>query len=369
MIKIGVIGGGLNSAVGRAHLSALALANSYEITVASFSRNEEQNKKTAHFINLNENKIYNDYKKLIDENKDQIDLVLVLTPTDQHKDQVIYALKNGLNVICEKALGTSVEEIQEIRTHLMESKQRLYVIYNYLGYPMVKELKYMIQNGFLGNVHTVQIEMPQEGFTKLINGQSIVPQSWRLKDQFIPTISLDLGVHLHMLVHYLTQKVPFRVSASSKSRGNFKNIIDDVNAIIEYSDEMTCNMWYSKSALGHRNGLAIRVYGTKGSANWIQMDPEYIQFNTAEGLCMKIDRTSPGITIANSSKYNLFKGGHPLGFVEALSNYYRDLAENFTAFGEAINKKEVFGLVESLEGMNLLKAIALSSNENKWIQL
>src|SRR5690606_41004609 len=62
----------------------------------------------------------------------------------------------------------------------------------------------------------VQIEMPQEGFVRLdAKGEKPLPQAWRLKDGFIPTISLDLGVHLHHLMAFLTGKSPLKVDRKS----------------------------------------------------------------------------------------------------------------------------------------------------------
>lgn len=370
MIKIGIIGGGINSAVGKAHISALMMTRKFKIIAATFSRSEEMNKLSAEYHGLSLDKLYSDYQSLIHENKNALDFVLILSPTNQHKEQVIFAFKNSINVICEKALGISVTELNEIKSEKDKSNSKIFVIYNYIGYPMVKELRQMILNDKLGTLFSIQIEMPQEGFVKLNGGNKIVPQEWRLKDYQIPTISLDLGVHLHSLIFYLTRLTPKKVNAVSKTRGNFKNIIDDVNAIINYSEDLICNMWYSKSALGHRNGLKLRLYGTKGSAIWEQINPDFIYYNDVEGNSMIIDKSSPNIIIANDTNYNNFKPGHPSGFVEALSNYYLDIFLNYKKeIDTQKSNLEILGLDESIEGLKLFTAIATSSNENRWINI
>lgn len=370
MIKIGIIGGGINSAVGKAHIAALTMTRKFEIIAAAFSRDEQVNFSSGKYYGLSIDKLYSDYKSLINNKKDKLDFVLILTPTDQHKEQVIYAFKNNIHVICEKALAISCEEAEEIKSEQFSSKSKLYVIYNYLGYPMIKELKQMILHEKIGNIFSIQIEMPQEGFIKLNNGKIVVPQEWRLIDHEIPTISLDLGVHLHILIYYLTSSSPKNVIAISKSRGNFENIIDDVNAIIQYTNGLVCNMWYSKAALGHRNGLKLRIYGTKGSAYWEQMNPEFIYYNDLEGNSSIIDKSSSNLYIANNKEYNYFKPGHPSGFVEALSNYYFDLSLEFTNQRIYSNSNsEVFGIDESIEGLKLFSAISKSSSENTWVEI
>ena len=47
MFIVGVLGGGINSAVGRAHMSALRLDGNWDIQAAHFSRNPEVNLKSA----------------------------------------------------------------------------------------------------------------------------------------------------------------------------------------------------------------------------------------------------------------------------------------------------------------------------------
>ena len=70
---------------------------------------------------------------------------------------------------------------------------------------MLRELRQMIAEGRLGKLNLVQIEMPQEGFARLNKqGQKPQPQAWRLRDGKVPTISLDLGAHLHQMVYFLS---------------------------------------------------------------------------------------------------------------------------------------------------------------------
>ena len=370
MIKVGIIGGGINSAVGNAHLAAIRLSNNFQIVAAIFSRDKNINNETAEKVGIPQDKIYSNYEVMIDDNINILDFLIILTPTDQHFEQVIYALNKNLNVICEKALTSSVNQALNIQKVLDKSKAQLFVIYNYLGYPMVKELRSIIDKGEIGNIFSIQVEMPQEGFVKTINGKLPMPQSWRLNDnKLTPILSLDLGVHLHSLIKFITKLKPLSVVAVSNSKGNFNEIITEINAIIKCSNDVICNMWYSKTSLGHRNGMKIRVYGSKGSLFWEQINPEYITFNDIEGGRIILDRNSPKIEVANSNNYNLFKGGHPTGFIEALTNYYNDISQTFIDKKLNYSNQNVFGIKESIEGLKLFEAINRSSNTKSWEQV
>ena len=167
--------------------------------------------------------------------KNNIDAIIVLTPTNQHATQVIELIKYGIPIICEKSLSTSIKETIEIEKTLNKNNGFLAVIFNYLGYPIIRELKHLIAIERLGKINHIQIEMPQEGFARITNeGNPIIPQKWRMKDNRVPTISLDLGVHLHMFIKYLTNETPNSVVAQSNSYGNFSSIVDNVLISITY---------------------------------------------------------------------------------------------------------------------------------------
>lgn len=166
------------------------------------------------------------------------------------------------------------------------------VIYNYSGYPMVRELRRMIRDGELGEILHFQAEMPQEGFLRTDNKRNKPqPQAWRLSDSSVPRIHLDLAVHLHELIHYLTGLKPITVVADQASRGWF-DVIDNVTCLARYTENVQGQFWFSKCALGHRNGLRLRIYGSKASAEWYQMNPEEAVISYGDGRRQILDRAS-----------------------------------------------------------------------------
>lgn len=370
-LKIAFVGGAYDSAVGRAHRAAISMDQYFELIAGCFSRNKEKNIETAIQYGVDTNRIYNDFNSLLEYEKENIDAIVILTPQNQHIDQINKSLDFGIPIICEKALVSSSKEAIAIREKLIKKKGFLAVTYNYTGYPMIRELKHMIRSGFLGEIQQLHMEMPQEGFARLSNeGKPIYPQNWRLKDSFVPTISLDLGVHLHMMGTFLTGSSPIEVVSVASSRGNFNEVIDNVQFLANYTNNIDSSYWYSKTAFGYRNGLKIRIFGKKGSAEWVQGNPEYINFADNSGGKYCLDRTSKNIKIANNSRYQRFKAGHPAGFLEAFANYYVDLAhslykkKNISSVSESI--KYVFGVNESIEGLKMLESVARSSSSKKW---
>lgn len=365
-IKLAFLGGGLNSAVGQTHRIAIEMDKRYKLVAGCFSRNEEININTAYEYDVDIDRCYKDLDELIENEKNSIDAICILTPTPNHKDEILKCIKNGIKVICEKALSASVEEALEIKAELEKYNGFLVVTYNYTGYPMLRELKTMIKENKLGKIEQVHIEMPQESFAKLDkNGNPQKPQEWRLIDHELPTLSLDLGTHTHDITSFLTEEHPIELIAVQNSFGSFRNIVDNSIAIANYTNDIVSNIWFSKAALGHRNGLRVRIYGEIGSAEWFQLDPENLYFSDNRGNKLIIDRASLGVNISTELRYNRFKAGHPAGFIEAFANYYSDIADFIV--GKVDNKnKYVFGIEDALEGLRMLEAMTKSSKNKGW---
>jgi predicted dehydrogenase len=235
---------------------------------------------------------------------------------------------------------------------------------------MLRELKVMIGAGRLGKIQQIHIEMPQEGFAKLNRDHSpMIPQSWRLRDfETVSAVSLDLGVHVHSIVRFLTGAAPTKVVARAESLGNFSDIVDNVNCLALYDNELSCNIWFGKVALGERNGLRVRVFGEIGSAEWRQEYPEELKLADVYGNRTVIDRGNNNVEIASQARYTRFKVGHPAGFIEALANFYWDVGDllDRRAGGLPLDDFKIYSVDAALEGLKMMEAITLSSQSSKW---
>jgi predicted dehydrogenase len=370
MLKCGFIGGSYKSAIGTTHKIASQMDGRWELVSGCFSRNQITNLETAKLWNVP--RVYNNWQEFLLQELSLIDAVIILTPTPAHTPLILKALELGYSVICEKALCSSVEDAIKIYSTSKNEKNFLGVIYNYTGYPMVRELREMIHAGELGRLFQVNIEMPQEGYIRLDKtGNPYKIQSWRKQDREIPTISLDLGVHIHNLVNFLTKESPLRVIGKQNSFGFQQGIIDNISCIAEYSNNLYCNIWYSKISIGKTNGLKIQVFGESGSAEWFQMNPESLIFTDQFGNQSNIQRSSCNVKIASDMRYNRFKAGHPAGFIEAFANYYYDLADALENFKKTniVNSQWIFDDKHSLEGLKMMSAINLSSETSKWVNI
>lgn len=369
-LRLAFIGGSIQSAIGYTHFTASRMDGLFTLVAGCFSRDAELNLQSAKTYGVE--RVYPDYLSLLREERERIDAVVILTPIPSHYEIIRAALDLGVPVISEKALALSSAECRSIEDCVHKNQAYLAVTLNYSAYPMVRQLRKMVQDGQFGELQQMVIEMPQESFLR----DDLNAQAWRQRDYYVPTVSLDLGVHVHHLLHFVSGLKPLSVSADRAAFGKLPKLIDSVHGFAHYENNVRVQVWWGKTALGQRNGLRIRVYGSQGSAQWSQMDPEFLHWADNQGHCYILDRASKEATLARESRYNRFKAGHPSGFIEAFANLYTDLAQDLTAFKQAKARGEVFqrhpyvfGVDHAIDGLAFIEAMDQSARQQQWVHL
>ena len=371
-LKLGFIGGGLNSAVGPAHRVASQMDGRWELVAGAFSRHPEINDATGTSWGVSADRVYDHWEDLLAAELGQLDAVAVLTPIPSHAEEIDRLLHAGFDVISEKSITGSSAEATSLAHSADQHSRFLAVTFNYSGYPMIRELRARIQAGELGRIQSVQVEMPQESFSRVdATGRPLVPQEWRQHDGSIPTVSLDLGIHTHHLVQFLLGSDPISVVATQAHHGLITEVVDYVSCLAKYPDDVDVNMWFGKCALGNRNGLRIRVYGDLAACEWIQAHPEELRFADRAGNIRILDRATPGTLVAGDVRYMRFKAGHPAGFVEAFANLYWDLADSLIKHQETGESESqfVFGPVDAARGLAMMESMAASAASGVWQQV
>ncbi|NDB95908.1 MAG: gfo/Idh/MocA family oxidoreductase, partial [Verrucomicrobia bacterium] len=179
--RLGFIGGALDSAVGYAHFSACRMDRCWSLEAGFFSPQKALNKRTAETYGVACAHLHHDFHSFLNKERKNLDAVSILSPTPLHKSMVADCLRVGIPVICEKALTVASRDILELESCRSKTRGFLAVIYNYSGYPMVREMRRLIRTGKLGKILHFQAEMPQEGYMRTDSqGRKPKVQSWRL---------------------------------------------------------------------------------------------------------------------------------------------------------------------------------------------
>jgi predicted dehydrogenase len=365
-LQLGFIGGALNSAVGYTHWVSSQLDGRWQVVAGCFSCHAQVNRETAEQWRIEPERLHPDWQTLVARERERLDAVVVLTPTPDHADIVCGLLRAGIPVICEKAMAADLAQSESIHEALLETRGFLAVTYNYSGYPMVRDLRRHVLEGTLGRLLQLQVEFPSDGFIQPT--ERMHPQAWRLRDGQIPTILLDLAVHVHHLAAFLSGATPASVNADFHHFSEFAGIVDDAYLWVEYGDGLRGSFWVSKTSLGHRNGLRLRLFGDRGSAEWVQEEAERLHIYRKDSSRVTYDR---GNAAHAGEIRERFKPGHPAGFVEAFANLYADIAE---ALGQhraqgRHDSPYVYGWRHAHQGLMLLEAAARSHRSRQWVSL
>jgi predicted dehydrogenase len=371
-LKLGFIGGGISSSIGRVHFVASQLDNHWNVVSGFFSRDQKINKDTSELWGIDKSRTYNSLEEFIVSESERIDAVVILTPAPRHKKDILRIMDAGIPIICEKPMTSSLDEALLIKEKAKGKNNLLSVTYNYSGYPMVRELRSLVEKGKLGKIHRIDLEMPQEGFIRInpTTGKLNKPKEWRLSDGDIPTICLDLGIHLHHLANFLTGEEPTHVMSKFSNSLVYENIVDDAMLWLKYDSGLTGSFWMSKVALGSRNGLKIRLYGTKASATWEQTDSENLLVCYKDGSRVSVDRSTKALS-CGEYRYNRYTVGHPAGFIEAFANLYNDLYDviRIKSLAHKHNSPYVYGINHSVAGMRLFSAAKQSNDQGCWVKV
>ncbi len=172
----------------------------------------------------------------------------------------------------------------------------------------------------IGKIHEISLYMPQQALTsKRIHNV----KDWRKKDKEIPTLHLDLVVHLLSILKFLFPRI--NIKKVNAKNLKIKRLTHTSLLWLETSDNKFVNIYASKYSLGDRNSLSIDIKGSNGRLKWEHNEPEILKYYDNTGTLSYYDRASQFLKISKDEIYNRYSAGHPYGFIEAISNYYIDI--------------------------------------------
>jgi len=149
-VKVGI--SGLGRSGWDIHANALEKCSSMYSIVAVSDPLEERRKEAVHRFGC---KAYPDFKSLLED--EEVELVVVATPSHLHAPQAIEALKSGKNVVCEKPMATSLAEADEMIKTAKETGRILTVFHNKRYTPDFLKVREVVKSGKLGRIVLVKI--------------------------------------------------------------------------------------------------------------------------------------------------------------------------------------------------------------------
>lgn len=372
-LKLGIIGGGPNSWIGHVHRIASRFDDKYILVAGVFSRNSKKSISFGKSLGIDPQRCYSNYSEMADkENKlrNKIDIVSIMTPPGSHQKIAEKFIDKNIHIISDKPFAANLKQAKSLFKKIKSNNKIKYALtHNYSAYPMVREAKTLVGKGKIGKIEYVNFEYIQDWSDgkkfNSINAKKLF--DWKLDPKIvgISTVLNELGSHGYHLAMYISGLKAKKVFADISQTSKKIKMDNNAQILIEFEKGAKGMFWTSTNTKGGVYGLRIRVFGTKGSMEWIQNEPGYLRLNPSKGAVKILER---GFHDAKVSKnFSRIKYGHPEGYLDAFSNIYKEFAESLLSNR---SKKNFYpNEYEGLETAKFINACKISSKNKSWVKI
>ena len=372
-IKLGMVGGGKGSFIGEVHRMAARLDDRYELLAGALSSDANTAKESALSLNLDKKRSYSSFDTMAEVEaslEDGIEAVAIVTPNHLHAQVAEAFLNNGIHVICDKPLTSSLADAEGLASIVKDTGLVFAVTYNYSGYPMVRQAREMIQNGDLGELRVIQIEYAQGWLATDIEKTGHKQALWRTNPAKagIGGAIGDIGTHAFHLSEFVTGLQVKDLLADLDSMVSGRELDDNANILMKYTNDVKGMLWVSQIATGKENGLSIRVFGTKGGIEWSQENPNFLKFSRLGESLLTLSRGGPSIG-SSAGDATRIPSGHPEGFIEGFANIYSDTADLIIAHRSNSKTNSLAPTInDGIRGMQFIEtAVKSSTSGGVWL--
>ena len=376
-IRYGMVGGSMQAFIGEVHRKAINFDPRVELVAGCFSTREALNRETGETYGLDPERVYADYKVMAEKEAardDGIDFVSIVTPNSTHYPVAKAFLEAGINVVCEKPLCFTVEQAEDLKA-TAEAKGLLFgVTHGYTGYCMSRVMREMVAEGKIGKVVSVNAEYAQDWLLDELdpdNKAELNMAVWRTDPKMTGASNCvgDIGTHIENYVAFITGLKIKRLLATTNTYGKALDL--NANIIVEYDNGANGAYWCSQVAAGHCNGLAVRIYGDKGSLEWAQETPDVVRYTPKNCAPQLIQRNTAAVT-EKAGACARIPSGHPEGLYVAFANLYQNYVSALIAKrnGEDASQFIYPTVDEGIEGVKFVHAVVESAaNNSKWVEM
>ena len=372
-LKLGIIGGGPNSWIGHVHRIASRFDDKYILVAGVFSRNSKKSISFGKNLGIDPQRCYSNYSEMADkENKlrNKIDVVAIMTPPGSHQKIAEKFIDKNIHIISDKPFAANLTQAKSLFKKIKSNNKIKYALtHNYSAYPMVREAKILVGKGKIGKIEYVNFEYIQDWSDgKKFNAKNAKKLfDWKLDPKIvgISTVLNELGSHGYHLAMYISGLKAKKVFADISQTSKKIKMDNNAQILLEFEKGAKGMFWTSTNTKGGVYGLRIRVFGTKGSMEWIQNEPGYLRLNPSKGAVKILER---GFHDAKVSKnFSRIKYGHPEGYLDAFSNIYKEFAESLLSNR---SKKNFYpNEYEGLETAKFINACKISSKNKSWVKI
>jgi predicted dehydrogenase len=379
-MRVGVIGTGF---IGPAHVEALRRLGNVEV-VAISDVDEQTARAKAEMLGI-EN-YFGDYRELLKDG--DIEAVHICTPNNLHYQMSKEALEAGKHVVCEKPLATTVAEGEDLVKLAAGRKLVSAVHFNIRYYPLMRQIKLMMEKGEFGEIFAVHGSYLQDWLFYPTD------YNWRLE----PKLSgksraiADIGSHWIDLIEYIsglkivevfadfatfhkTRKKPLKPLETYAGKILKPEDYEDVpintedyaTVLLHFDNGGRGVLTVSQVSAGRKNRLYFEMDGSKKAVAWESENPNFMWIGRRDGnneLLMK----DPSLVYPQVRDLISFPGGHNEAFPDTSKQMFKEIYGYIVA-GDFKATPKFPTFKDGLRELVLCEKILESNEKKKWIKV
>jgi predicted dehydrogenase len=376
MLKTVLIGTGF---MGKVHAENLRRLGHVEIASVAGS-SEQRAREFGKSIGVN--RTTGNYQELLEDQT--IDAVHVLTPNALHHPICRAALKAGKHVLCEKPFTVSLGQARELVDLAAETGLANCIQHNLRYYPLVQQMRRMIEAGDLGEILIVQGTYSQDWLLYDTDW------NWRLnaKDNGALRAMGDIGSHWMDMIQHVTGLRITELCADlatfhgtrRKPKGSVETFAgktleageyetvpidtDDFGSVLlRMGSRARGAFTVSQMSAGRKNMFTVDIYGTKAGLSWNQERPDELwigQRNSPNQIIVK----DPALLYPQAAAYADLPGGHSEGYDDTHKQVFKRF---YARVADPAAPVEYPTFQDGLLGMRLLEKVSESSQKSGWV--
>ena len=202
-----------------------------------------------------------------------VDVVSITTPNKFHLEMATAALAAGKHVWCEKPMAPNLADAERMLAAAKASGKVAVLGYNYIQNPLVRHIRKLLDEGAIGAVNHVRIEMDEDFMADPeapFQQRHEAANGWGALD--------DFGVHPLSFVTMLFGKVAKVMCDMSKPYPTRRTpegdrdveVYDLVTILLRLENGASGYIAASRTAWGRKGRIAIQIFGSRGTITFDQ---------------------------------------------------------------------------------------------------
>ncbi len=247
-VRLGIIGIGGRA---RAHISALNGIDACEITaLCDIDPDHLQN--GVDQVKGAKPATFRDYTKLLEQ--PDVDAVAIVTPNQLHKEMTIRALEARKHILCEKPMGITMEDCDEVVAAAKKSRYLLQYGMQLRHTPTFIKVNELVQGGTIGNIRYAWISDFRRDIRELYKDRVVErTKNWRYFQDTSGGMLLEYSIHRLDLMNWWMNSKPVMISAfGGHNVWMDRETIDHAGLLVEYANGAKATYGMALYSVGYR---------------------------------------------------------------------------------------------------------------------